>query len=114
MEATMALPIQFLTLVVDKTAIRSRYPGGLPQLAVDFGPFRQDDELVGFCAMSGGDVENILERLCERGLQLGRDMALGDMMHGELESCPGVRFIRSEGPDPFPCWSAEAVDRSAA
>ncbi len=105
----MAIPIRFYTVVLKKVAIESGYPGGLARFLQDRPDIPQDEHLVGVPFMSGGDLQRFVDLLAANGLDLARDLAIGEMIHGEWQPGSGIEFRVSHTDGIFPEWHATAV-----
>ena len=105
----MAIPISFLTAVLKKCAVESRYPGGLPGFLKSYPDATQDAELVGVAFMSGGELQEFVDSLTVKGFDVAQGFAVGEMFHGEWEACDGIEFVAIEPERPFSPWQASAV-----
>lgn len=92
----------FFTIVVRTSALDPHYPGGTAGFVASYPGVRCDGSLVGAPAMSGGDVERPLVELVQHELELRKEVAVGDVVHGELDGSPGISFHG----EPF-AWRAE-------
>ncbi len=108
----MAIPIRFLTAVLTKEAIAESYPGGLARFLDDHPEVPEDDQLVGVSFMSGGDLQEFLDRLQRDGFDLAQGCAVGEMFHGQWgEPCAGIKFEPNVRDSPMMGWRAIAVPR---
>ncbi len=105
----MAIPIEFMTIVIRKPALKTQWYGGLETFLRNHAGAAEDDDLLGLAFMSSGEAQELVERLRLGGLQGGRDFALGEMFHGEWEACEGIEFHATEQCGPFKRWEARAV-----
>jgi hypothetical protein len=103
------LYISFYSVVVKRSAVARSYPGGVEEFDRTFGAARSSDALSVMVAMSLSDVDWRLDRLFAAGLIPGADIAVAEMHHGPLLTCPGVAFS-SNGIEFTPKWSAVAVE----
>jgi ADP-ribosylglycohydrolase len=94
----MGVSIEFITIVVRKDAIATKYPGGLPAFEYDYcgGPYRADSYLAAFGFMGPDGVEASLSALSSRGLELEsggvwKDVAVVEMF-GPTLPCPWLEF----------------------
>jgi len=101
------IPIRFFTAVIKVDAIARRYPGGLSAFDAASPADAAHPTLRSIAAMSLDDMGGVVEQLEASGLALWEDIAIGDMMHGELVACPGVVFS-NEGDEFMPQWVARA------
>lgn len=70
----MAIAIEFVNVIVRKSAAERKYPGGLDGLArLDLGNYLEDDYLVRVGFMSTGDAIGFAEQLEAAGLRLSED-----------------------------------------
>lgn len=100
-----AIYVRFVTAVVKADAIARHYPGGLSAFDSEVGGDTAHPALRSIAAMSLDDMEAVVGQLEAAGLTLRENIAIGDMMHGELVACPGIVF--SNETDGFtPRWSA--------
>lgn len=101
--------ISFYTIIVKRSAVVRSYPGGPVEFDRALEPSRSNRELFGVVRMSPADVDWTLDKLFAAGLVPGVDLAVGEMHHGPLLTCPGVAF-RSNGVEFVPEWTAEAIE----
>lgn len=80
----MAIPIRFFTAVFHVSALERRYPGGLAAYLAAHPDEPCDDTLVGIYAMSGAEVELVLDELARHDITLGRDVAVGWCMANSI------------------------------
>ena len=107
----MAIPLRFMCAVITKRAIAFHYPGGMPAFRERYCPIPYEDQsLVAFCAMSGGDLTEITTELTQHGLMVGRQVAVGDMWAGPFEHARGIKFEAKSDPSGKVQWVAEADD----
>lgn len=104
----MTIPIKFFTVVLKKTAVESGYPGGLKRFLEDQPQgLPQDAELVGLRFMSGGELQRFLDLLIAISFDLKQGCAIGEMVLGEIERCPGIEFRPADQPGILgPGWLA--------
>jgi hypothetical protein len=101
----MELRVKFFSAFAATTDLRDRYRGGIYEFDRDFPDADKSEWLRGLAYMSETDLESVVEGLEHAGLALGRDIAVADMMQGELIGCPNVRF-ENRGDDLQPLWFA--------
>jgi hypothetical protein len=100
------IPVAFFAGIVTVEHIARSYRGGTAAFDRDFPDARRNATLRAVSRMSCGDLESIVEQWEANGLRLGESIAIGDMMHGEIVACPGVRF-RNAGEEFRPQWYVE-------
>lgn len=106
----MAISLTFLCAVMTKRSIALNYPDGMPGFRRRYGQLREDQWLVALCAMSGGDLQFIVDELATNGLHVGRHVAVGDMWGGPFDEAPGINFVAPQ-PGKFSTqWMAEIAD----
>jgi len=98
--------------VIRKDAIAAHYPGELPAFTAAFGPFREDEDLVGICSMSTGELGEIVERIAATGFDTGQHVAIGDRWAGPFELVPGIVFENAGPVDEMPAWIARREDNT--
>ncbi len=106
----MSVELHFMTIVIRKDALAQHYPGGLPAFKHAFPSRREDDDLVGMCAMSGGEIGEMIEQLAAAGFDTDRHVAVGDMWAGPFQEVSGIVFAKAIQPNGFPLWSARRAD----
>lgn len=111
----MAIPLRFMCAVITKKAIAFHYPGGMPAFRARYCPVPHEDQwLIAFCAMSGGDLQLILDELAQNGLHVGRQVAVADMWAGPFEHARGIKFEAKTDRDGKVRWVAEVADEEYA
>jgi hypothetical protein len=106
--------LTFITLVMKKQSLNDTYPGGVRGFLDKFPYAQQDDRLVAVSAMSGGEIDEVLEHLEEVGFDVENGCAIGDQFGGPFKECPGIEFYRSRPDRPMaPRWMAVAAGRSS-
>jgi len=95
----MTVQLCFTTAVIRKDAIAAHYPGGLAAFADAFGPFREDEALVGICSMSTGELGEIIESIASTGFDIDRHVAIGDRWPGPFETVDGIAFEKEDQPN---------------
>ena len=109
----MTIPLRFMCAVITKRAIAFHYPGGMPAFRERYCPIPYEDQwLVAFCAMSGGDLTEITDELTQYGLDVGRQVAIADMWAGPFEHARGIKFEAKTDRDGKVHWVAEADDEA--
>ncbi len=106
----MAIPLAFMCAVMTKRSIAHNYPDGMPGFRQRYGQLREDQWLVALCAMSGDDLQHIVDELTKHGLYVGRQVAVGDRWGGPFEEAPGINFVVQHSRDGRPQWTAEIAD----
>lgn len=104
----MSVRITFLSAIIKKSAVKKRYEGGEEQFRADFPYAAEDRHLFLVASMSGGEFDEILERLVAAGLDPENSFALGEIHQGEIQSCPDIVFEKVSG-GTFPRWDARLV-----
>ena len=99
----MTIRVHCMTVVIKKSAVEHRYPGGLAAFVRSYRPGTEDADLVGRGFMASGDVYRFLDVLAAIGFDSARDFALGDMFMGEMQGCEGIRF-ECQGDSPLDGW----------
>lgn len=100
--------LRFFTAIIKAVSIEQSYKGGLAAFDAEFGSDYLDPDLRSISAMSEDDLERMVDRLEDVGIMLKRDIAIGDMMHGEIIACPGIEFS-DVGDGIMPSWGARAI-----
>lgn len=101
--------ISFLTAVLTKAGIEAAYPGGVAGFSADHPCVRSDRHLLAIVSMSGGELQEQLDAISAKGVDLAECCAIADMFAGPLEGCPGIEFFTT-GDDPLrPGWTARAA-----
>ena len=115
----MAVPIEFTVVIVRRSTLDERFPGGVSGYAARHGngSLAMDDHLVGVGFMGATDVERLLKSLELEGLVLVRDDAFADVaivtvIGGLTLSCDWLEYDRGR------CWLAgtdpgEVVERAS-
>jgi hypothetical protein len=106
----MAITLAFLCAWMTKRSIALNYPDGMQGFRRRYGRLREDQWLVALCAMSGGDLEFIVDELAKNDLHVGQHVAVGDRWGGPFEAAPGINFVARHARDGRPQWTAEIAD----
>src|SRR5688572_9437447 len=93
-----AIPIHFFTVIILAVSLHRKYPDGITGFDRQYPDTWRTTKLRALPFMAWGYVEDYLAELNRHGIEPGRDVAVGDMMHGEMVACPGIRFVRRRGP----------------
>jgi hypothetical protein len=101
------LEVTFYSILVLRSAVATRYLGGLRAFYLAYDPAQQTPELAKLVRMSIDDIEQVLTQLNAAGIVPGEDAAVGDMTRGPLLDCAGVIFERNS--ELLPNWSARAT-----
>jgi hypothetical protein len=88
----MSAPIGVFTVLIKRSALDANYPGGSEAYLGSHQGLPHDDALVGAGAMSSQDLQYALDNLRAFDPHLGRDVAVGDMVHGKWSGAPGIVF----------------------
>jgi len=103
------LAVSFLTAVFTKTGVAAGYPGGVAGFRDDQLCAREDRHLIAIVSMSGGELQERLDAISAKGLDLAQCCAIADMFAGPFEGCTGIEFFTT-GDSPFqPGWRARAA-----
>ena len=95
--------VSFISVVVKNDGLCRASPGGLEGFDQDYPNARRNGALRAVVCMSGGDMESLLERFQSFGLTTGEDIAVADMMHGEMLPCAGIEFLDASADFPPQC-----------
>src|SRR6266568_5016139 len=105
----MAIAMEFFNIIVPKSVITAKYPGGIAQCKKDGGPgILEDEHLIRGGAMNWSDVEMIIRHLERCGMrhldENGRsvDIVVVDMIRGPLTPCNWIEFDSCKGAPR--CW----------
>lgn len=109
----MSLPIRFLTAAIKKSAIRRHYPGGLAGFRKEHPEAAEDSYLYGIVSMSGGELQQKLERIGDRGINLVEACAVGDQFIGPVERHPHFAF-EATGSGRQATWHVRLIDDDPA
>jgi len=105
----MSIPIKFLTAAIKKSAIRRDYRGGLAAFRKNHPNALEDHYLVGIVSMSGGELQEVLERIGDHGIRLLESCAVGDQFIGPIERHPHFAFdVCGNGPSDG--WQVRLID----
>ncbi|TWU11915.1 hypothetical protein CA54_07270 [Symmachiella macrocystis] len=99
----MAVEIEFANVIIRKSAIEAKYPGGLDGFAEsDLPNYIEDDTLVRVGFMSTGEAHNLAGHLSQHGLTLN-ETAQSDVAVVQVDSIPDWLTI---GPvdNSIGCW----------
>lgn len=105
----MSLQLRFLTAALKKSAIRRHYPNGLAGFRHDHPGALEDPHLFGLVCMSGGELQEVLQRIGDKGLHLMESCAVGDQFIGPIERHPHFEF-QSLGNCAVPAWQVRLID----
>jgi len=104
----LAVPIEFISLVVQRAALDRVYPGGSEAFIKNHGPFdghvqAYDDKLVKFGAMGSdviSDLADYLQKLgltathLENGEEFWADFCVVDQLFGPTKECVWLTYDR--------------------
>ncbi len=102
----MTITLKFLSAVVRKEDVEAHYPGGCAAFEHQHLVGSEDDALYALFDMSSGGIDDRIEELRQRGFDVERYVAVGDMWHGPIRQVPGIRLYAKETGDMFPVWHA--------
>lgn len=105
----MAIPVAILTAVIKKSEIEASYPGGLHQFLRDQPDASEDEHLFGVSFMSGGDLQEFIDSLGAKGVDVRVGLAIGEQFRGEWQSCEGIEFVAMQPGKPFSRWEARVA-----
>jgi hypothetical protein len=88
----MSVPIRLLTLVIKKSALTERYPGGPAGFRQTHPGVPEDEHLFAVPAMSWDDLQIVIDTLDALGIDTTRNCAVGDWFVGPLDPCEGIEF----------------------
>lgn len=109
----MSIPIKFMTAAIKKSAIRRHYPHGLTGFRRDYPSVIEDYYLVGLVSMSGGELQEMLDRIGNAGIDLPACCCVADAHLGPLDPHPHFDFIKA--PDVLlPTWEVRLVNDDAS
>jgi len=107
--ADEGLPISFLTAVFTKRGIAAGYPGGVAGFRDDLRCAMEDRHLIAIVSMSGGELQERLDAIAAKGLDLSKCCAVADMFAGPFEGCTGIEFFTTGYSPLQPGWRARAA-----
>lgn len=102
-----AVPVAFFSMCIRVDAIRCCYSGGLAAFDRHYPDARASTRLRALASMSYSEAECMLDELEAKGLTVGLNIALAEMMHGETKGASGIRFI-DISENHMPHWVAVA------
>jgi len=103
------ISISFLTAVFTKTAIEKGYPGGIYGFRTDHPYANSDRRLLAIVSMSSSELQEKLDAIAAKGIDLASCCAVADMFAGPYEGCTGIEFFTT-GDSPFtPGWWARTA-----
>ena len=103
--------IRFYTVLVLEQAFSLRDAACEKEFGSRYATAHRAAGLRVIVSMSGNELEDILSELGSIGLVAGQDFAVGEMVHGEEISCPGICFEADQA-GPMPNWFARALTYS--
>lgn len=104
--------ITFFKALVKLNKIESFYPGGLSGFIEKYKSITPKQNLVGVTFPNMSEMNQFVDDMSIYGIVRGRDIATANQVHGEMQSCEGIRFITLErlsedtGKLAFPVWYA--------
>ena len=103
------LAVSFLTAVFTKRGIAAGYPGGVAGFRDDLRCAMEDRHLIAIVSMSGGELQERLDAIAAKGLDLSKCCAVADMFAGPFEGCTGIEFFTTGDSPLQPGWRARAA-----
>ena len=107
--AAEGLPISLLTAVFTKAGVAAGYPGGVSGFRDDHPHAKEDRHLLAIVSMSSGELQEKLDTIASRGLDLAECCAVADMFAGPFEGCTGIEFFTTGYSPLQPGWRARAA-----
>jgi len=107
--AAEGLPISLLTAVFTKAGIAAGYPGGVANFRDDHPFAKESRHLLAIVSMSSGDLQEKLDAIEFKGLDLAECCAVADMFIGPIEGCTGIEFFTTSDRPLQPGWMARAT-----
>ena len=105
----MTLPVGLMNIFVLKDRVRERIADGLDGFRKTFPHCAEDEHLFKLGAMSGGDLQELVDALAKAGLDPEKDLAIAEGMHGPWQHSEGIAFRAEGDPDAyFRPWFAYA------
>jgi len=105
----MTLPVGLMNIFVLKDRVRENFADGLDGFRKTFPYCGDDDYLFKLGAMSGGDLQELVDDLARAGLDPEKDLAIAEGMHGPWQHSEGIAFRAEGDPDAyFRPWFAYA------
>lgn len=89
---TWFLPIGCFSIIIKHTSVLRNYPGGEDAFERAYHPQRRSDAHYQVIAFSKPQVDVVLQRLAQAGLQLGEDLALASERGRPLVPCHEIGF----------------------
>ena len=106
----MSIPIRFTTVVLKKSFVEERYPGGLAAFLHAYPGVTHDEHLLGASFMSSQYVEELKNLFFYIGARSDEGLAVCDMGSGPWENCPGIDFVEDTRETLLRRWSAVCSD----
>ncbi len=104
----MSVRVVFFSAIIKKSAVKHLYQGGLGQFKLDYPYAGEDNHLFIVASMSGGEFDEVVEDLNQKGLEPGNSFAIGEVGLGEIKHCPDILFEKVSG-GMFPRWDARLL-----
>jgi hypothetical protein len=107
-QRTVTIPIRHFTLVIRKSALATRYPGGVDAFRRRYRGAMEDADLIGVAAMAAPYLDQTIDTFRALGIDVKQSCAIADMLLGTMDPCPGIEIFRVSTPqDEFPAWRAK-------
>lgn len=104
----MTLPVGLMSLFVRKDVVETQYENGAAGFRERYPSTREDEHLFSLGAMSGGDLQLLIDELREAGLDPAGQIAIAEAFSGPCERCPGIAFDHVEPEALVGGWVARA------
>lgn len=101
--------ISFLTAVFTKAAIAAGYRGGVSGFRDDHPCAKSDRHLIAIVSMSSGELDEMLDAIEAKGLDLAKCCAIADVFVGPIKGCTGIEFFTTGDSPLQPSWMARAA-----
>lgn len=88
----MSLPIVFITVILTRTEVERRWPGGLTAFKANSPVCREDAQILSLASLSGGDTQDFLDRLADYAFP-PEQIAVLDLLRGWLEKVDWLEIV---------------------
>jgi hypothetical protein len=103
------IPISLLTAVLTKAGIEAAYPGGVAGFRADHPHVKSDRHLLAIVSMSSNELQEQLDAIAAKGVDLAGCCAVADMFAGPFQGCAGIEFLTTGDTPLQPGWVARAA-----
>jgi hypothetical protein len=105
----MTIDIRFFNAIFTKAGLEEGYPGGIVAFKADQSVNQEDKHLLALISMSLGELNDLVDAIGAKGVNLDDCCAVAEMSYGPLRPCEAIRIypIRYQNLDQG--WVAEAV-----